>query len=225
MPDPCSRTLRAEERQCPAVASTIPIVTHYDVLGVSPTASADSIRRAYLALARHHHPDFHTNDAPASRADAQHAMQQINEAWHVLSDPVSRRAYDLLALDDRRATAGGSGESGSDASAPWRPGSGTAHPDFVPFGDDEDFDDDEAREAYLDSLDDTPFARARQVPQWQQILPVGLLLAALASLLLGLVVSLSPLLGLGVILLVLAALAFVLTPMLAVMRSYDADPD
>jgi curved DNA-binding protein CbpA len=196
-------------------------VTHYEVLGVSPTSSADSIRRAYLALARQYHPDFHTNDSPATRADAQREMQRLNEAWRVLGDPATREQYDLVALDPPVAAR----QASPDPSAGWRPGSGTAHPDFVPYGDDDDFEADEAREAYLDSLDDTPFARARQVPQWQQVLPVVLLLTALASLCIGLVVSLTPLLGLGVILLVLSGLAFVLTPMLAVMRSYDPDPD
>jgi hypothetical protein len=142
----------------------------------------------------------------------------------VLGDPVARRQYDLAAIDVSHSDAADATDM--TGSAGWKPGSGTASPDFVPYGDDDaDFDDDEAREAYLDSLDDTPYARARRVPPWQQLLPVALLTGALASLCLGLVVSLTPLLGLGVILLVLSGIAFVLTPMLAVMRSYDPDPD
>ena len=33
--------------------------THYDVLGVPPSASADEVKRAYHRRAREHHPDVH----------------------------------------------------------------------------------------------------------------------------------------------------------------------
>jgi curved DNA-binding protein CbpA len=200
-------------------------VTHYEVLGVSPDASDDAIRRAYLDRARRHHPDFHTMEGAPARAAAEAEMRRINEAWHVLSDRSKRLAYDagtaFAGADPTRAPQGQAAPTGP----VWRPGSGTAHPDFVPFSDEDEFEDEEERAAYLDSLDDTPYVRARRVPAWQQLLPVAMLLSALASLCVGLVVSLAPLLGLGVMLLVLSGLAFVLTPMLAVMRSYDPDPD
>jgi hypothetical protein len=60
-------------------------VTHYEVLGVTSDAGTDEIRRAYLHLAREHHPDHHGDPE---------RMQAINAAWHVLSDPVRRRSYD-----------------------------------------------------------------------------------------------------------------------------------
>jgi len=60
-------------------------VTHYEVLGIDPTASAADVRRAYLALARQHHPDAGGEAA---------TMQTINEAWAVLGDPGSRARYD-----------------------------------------------------------------------------------------------------------------------------------
>lgn len=59
---------------------------HYDVLGVARTASATEVRRAYLELARRHHPD---------RTGGSHEqMRRINEAWAVLGDPVLRLGYD-----------------------------------------------------------------------------------------------------------------------------------
>jgi hypothetical protein len=61
-------------------------VTHYDVLGVSATASAADIRHAYLDLARRHHPDREGGDPDR--------MRLANEAWAVLGDPARRRAYD-----------------------------------------------------------------------------------------------------------------------------------
>ncbi|MCY3960363.1 MAG: DnaJ domain-containing protein [bacterium] len=64
----------------------MPERSHYDVLGVSPGAKPDAIRRAYLRQARRWHPDRQTGDAERMRA--------VNEAWEVLGDSRSRAAYD-----------------------------------------------------------------------------------------------------------------------------------
>ncbi|MDQ3146590.1 MAG: J domain-containing protein, partial [Actinomycetota bacterium] len=69
-------------------------MTPYEVLGVAPEATAEEIRRAYLALARRHHPDFYTAAAPGERAQAERRMQAVNEAWAVLGEPSRRRAHD-----------------------------------------------------------------------------------------------------------------------------------
>jgi hypothetical protein len=200
-------------------------VTHYEVLGVRATAPPNVIRLAYLDLARRHHPDFHTNDDAAARERAEREMRRINEAWFVLRDPEQRRRYDVALRRAAGEEGGAAASPGSGAGGGWVPGSGTANPEFVPVDDAEEFATEEERQAWLDSLDDQPFGRARPVPRWQQVLPVGLFGASLACLCLGLVVGLAPLAGLGVALLVLSGLAFVLTPMLTVMRSYEREPD
>jgi hypothetical protein len=70
-------------------------VTHYEALGVAPDAPADEIRRAYLRLARAHHPDRHAATAtPATSDDAERRMRDINAAWAVLGDPAKRAEYD-----------------------------------------------------------------------------------------------------------------------------------
>lgn len=61
---------------------------HYEVLGVSHSASAEDIRSAFRRLAREHHPD--TSEHPNSVK----TMAEINRAWSVLSDPVKRFDYD-----------------------------------------------------------------------------------------------------------------------------------
>jgi hypothetical protein len=61
-------------------------VTHYEVLGVARTAPTSEVRRAYVTLARRHHPDRAGGDAEAMRA--------VNEAWTTLRDPARREQYD-----------------------------------------------------------------------------------------------------------------------------------
>ncbi|MFS8082933.1 MAG: DnaJ C-terminal domain-containing protein [Ginsengibacter sp.] len=64
-------------------------VDYYKTLGVSKTATADDIKKAYRKLARKHHPDVNPNDK-----DAHKKFQQINEANEVLSDAEKRKKYD-----------------------------------------------------------------------------------------------------------------------------------
>ena len=61
----------------------------YSVLGVPRTASRDEIARAYRRLAKENHPDAGTT-VPTM------AMARINEAWHILSDPIRRSRWERL---------------------------------------------------------------------------------------------------------------------------------
>jgi DnaJ-class molecular chaperone len=64
-------------------------VDFYQVLGVSKTASADEIRRAYKKLSRENHPDRKRNNSAAAEK-----FKQVQEAWDVLGDPQKRQQYD-----------------------------------------------------------------------------------------------------------------------------------
>lgn len=64
--------------------------THYDQLGVKPTASPQQIRRAFRDLSKLYHPD--TTDLPANEATEK--FQQLNEAYAILSSPDRRWTYD-----------------------------------------------------------------------------------------------------------------------------------
>ena len=51
----------------------------YRVLGVSPSASEDEIKKAYRALAKKYHPDVN-----AGASDAEARMKEINEAYSTI---------------------------------------------------------------------------------------------------------------------------------------------
>lgn len=61
---------------------------YYDILGVSRTASEESIRKKYHELARKYHPDVY------KKPDAEQIFKDINEAYAVLSDSLKRADYD-----------------------------------------------------------------------------------------------------------------------------------
>lgn len=73
---------------------TEPAASHYQRLGVVPSASTAEIRAAYRVLAARLHPDRSSGSSTAERALAERRMREINEAWRVLQDPARRRAYD-----------------------------------------------------------------------------------------------------------------------------------
>ncbi len=75
-------------------------MSHYDVLGASPDASAEELRGHFVEMARRHHPDRHVGANASVRRDAEVRMRQITEAWAVLGDPRRRQQYDL-GLGDR----------------------------------------------------------------------------------------------------------------------------
>ena len=73
---------------------------YYDILGVSRTASADEIKRAYRQKARELHPDANSGDAEAAEQ-----FKQVALAYQVLSDDDQRARYDRFG----EAGVGGAG--------------------------------------------------------------------------------------------------------------------
>lgn len=61
----------------------------YQVLGVSRSASASEIKKAYRQLAKQHHPDANPDDPNAAKRFA-----EITDAYKVLSDEEKRKKYD-----------------------------------------------------------------------------------------------------------------------------------
>jgi DnaJ-domain-containing protein 1 len=67
----------------------------YDVLGVSKFASDAEIKKAYILRSKMMHPDrFNQNSQRAEWDLANEMLKELNHAYGVLKDPVSRSAYD-----------------------------------------------------------------------------------------------------------------------------------
>ena len=65
----------------------------YKVLGVSPDASDEEVKRAYRALAKKYHPDLNPGDK-----EAEAKFKEVNEANEVLSDPEKKARYDQFGF-------------------------------------------------------------------------------------------------------------------------------
>src|SRR5258708_36172064 len=69
---------------------------YYSIMGVPRTASDEDIKKAYRRLAREHHPDLHPEGEKELHT---RRMQEINEAYTVLSDKDKRAKYDRYGAD------------------------------------------------------------------------------------------------------------------------------
>jgi curved DNA-binding protein CbpA len=166
----------------------------YRVLGLPRDASATELRRAYLRLARAHHPDRFA-DAPAARqAEAERRMQELTQAWSLVGDERRRRQHDARA-DPRPA---------EEADLP-----------FQPF-DESDGDD-------VDPLDlpDAPYHRSGPAgpSRGATMTPILVFAGSVAAGVLGLVLDAPGLLGLAFVLFVASCVGFVVLPLLALARA------
>jgi hypothetical protein len=83
-------------------------INFYFLLGVTPQAGVEQIRRAYRRKAKAVHPDQHNNEF--TRETWSRLMTMVSDAESVLTDQRMRRAYDILwrqrsrkvALENRR---------------------------------------------------------------------------------------------------------------------------
>lgn len=80
---------------------------YYEVLGVSRTANADELKKAYRKLAMEHHPDRNPDNPKAEQA-----FKEISEAYDVLKDEQKRAAYDRYGHDAFASGMGGAGGPG-----------------------------------------------------------------------------------------------------------------
>ena len=82
---------------------------YYEVLGVSKSASADEIKKAYRRLAMKHHPDRNKDDDTSEGK-----FKETKEAYEVLKDTEKRATYDRFGHDGLKGAAGGPGGFGAE---------------------------------------------------------------------------------------------------------------
>ena len=80
---------------------------YYQILGVSKTATAAELKKAYRKLAVKYHPDKNPGDKAAEEK-----FKEVSEAYDVLSDPQKRAQYDQFGSDYFRPGGGGAGGFG-----------------------------------------------------------------------------------------------------------------
>jgi molecular chaperone DnaJ len=83
---------------------------YYEALGVSRSASADELKRAYRKLAMQYHPDRNPGDV-----SAENRFKEISEAYDVLKDDQKRAAYDQFGHAAFDGSGGAGGFSGGGA--------------------------------------------------------------------------------------------------------------
>ena len=69
--------------------------SQYEFLGVTQSADAETLRRAFRRLSKELHPD--TTSLPMD--EAAYRFQEVCEAYELLSDPIQREVYDK-SLDE-----------------------------------------------------------------------------------------------------------------------------
>lgn len=92
---------------------------YYEVLGVSKTADASAIKKAYRKLAKKYHPDSNEGNARAAEK-----FKEVNEAYDILSDEKKRKLYDQYGDAAFDESAGG---FGNDAYRTYRSPNGSFH--------------------------------------------------------------------------------------------------
>ena len=80
---------------------------YYEILGVSKSASADEIKKAYRKLAIKYHPDKNPGDK-----SAEEKFKEAAEAYEILSDNDKRARYDQFGHAGVGGAAGGGGFGG-----------------------------------------------------------------------------------------------------------------
>lgn len=158
----------------------------YEVLGVATAANEVEIRAAYVAMARTHHPD-----SPGGSLDR---MQQINDAWAVLSDAKLRRRLDAAIEAEQRSSSGHAGAE-------------TVEDDSL----DLDYSDERAVDGAEAATGAPIVGTARAVIAFAPICFV----AGIVVFVLGVVLQVAPVVQGGLMVLLVSLVAFLMAPFLA----------
>ena len=143
---------------------------YYDILGVSKSASADELKKAYRKQALEWHPDRHQG---TDKEAAEKRFKEVNEAYQILSDTQKRSAYDQFGHEafspGGGRGAGGFADSPFGQSGRWGPftytytttgGSPTGESPFSGFDFGDPFD------IFEQFFGGSPFTRVQRKPRY-----------------------------------------------------------
>jgi molecular chaperone DnaJ len=102
----------------------------YQQLGVSKSASADDIKKAYRKLAMQYHPDKNPGNKKA-----EDKFKEVTEAYEVLSDAEKKKNYDQFGHAEANPFAGRGGAGGGNPFSGAGRGAGGGDPFADIFGD------------------------------------------------------------------------------------------
>ena len=82
-----SRRNTKEEREFQEAAVNDELPNYYEILGIPSDSTQGEIKKKFRELAKKTHPD-------KTKEDSEEEMVELNKAYEVLSDEVSRKKYD-----------------------------------------------------------------------------------------------------------------------------------
>lgn len=96
---PVDEETRQHREKISAFVGQLKSMTLYQILGVPPQSDVDTIKRAYIALAKEYHPDRFFRPEFEDLQDAVNSIfMHVSEAYSTLHNPTARGEYDREAL-------------------------------------------------------------------------------------------------------------------------------
>jgi len=65
------------------------------VLDIASSSTQKQVKLAYYKMAKKYHPDFQFDQSEKAKSEAEFHFKKIQKAYEVLSNPISRQAYDI----------------------------------------------------------------------------------------------------------------------------------
>jgi len=78
------------------VNDRLDLLDYYTLLGIDAEAPATEVKKAFRKFARRYHPDRFAGGDADKLSRASQIYRRGSEAYQILTDPVSRRAYDRV---------------------------------------------------------------------------------------------------------------------------------